>query len=275
MRLNLPERKRIIRVDLLIFINEGAKRVGQIFAVVSGKGGTGKTSLCAAIASCLAAEGSRVLCIDADIGLRNLDIALGIPELAAAPFTAFLHAEDTPEQIPEHPQLPGLYLLTAPVTETPESVDGAAFSAFLEKARTQFDYCLIDAPAGVGAGFRLATRNADRVLVVACGDPASLRDAASVAALLPMRHPGSVRLIVNRVRPALFSRMGTTIDDLINGTGLQLLGVVPEDLSVPLAAAAGVPLVLYTGKKSARACLNIARRLRGRAIPLMKISKRS
>ena len=245
--------------------------MGEIFAVVSGKGGTGKTSLCAAIASCLAAEGARVLCVDMDIGLRNLDIALGISELAAIPFTDLLRGNYTEENIPEHPKIPGLYLLTAPVTETAESVDLSRYKEFLNGVRAGFDYCLIDAPAGVGAGFRLACTGADRILVVSGSDPASLRDAASVSALLADRHPGSVRLVVNRVIPKLFSRMNTTVDDLMDDTGLPLLGLVPEDSSVTLAAASGNPLILYTGKRSARACLNIARRLSGRPVPLMKL----
>jgi len=245
--------------------------MGQIFAVASGKGGTGKTSLCAGIASCLAAEGARVLCIDADIGLRNLDISLGVSELAAVPFTELLRGTYTAESIPEHPKIPGLFLLTAPITETPESVDLGQYREFLETVRQQFDYCLIDAPAGIGAGFRMACAGADRVLVVAGSDPASLRDAASVAALLAERPRGSVKLVVNRVVPKLFAQMNTTVDELMDGAGLPLLGLVPEDPNVTLAAAAGMPLILYTGKKAARACLNIARRLKGRAVPLMKL----
>ncbi|MEA4965912.1 MAG: AAA family ATPase [Oscillospiraceae bacterium] len=245
--------------------------MGQILAVVSGKGGTGKTSLCAGIASCLAAEGCRVLCLDADIGLRNLDISLGLSELASLPFTELLRGVYDVSAIPEHPKIPGLFLLTAPLTETPESIDPGAFSAFLERLRGQFDYCLIDAPAGIGAGFQLACRDVDRVIVVSGSDPASLRDAASVSALLGRMPEGSVQLVVNRVVPKLFSRMGTTVDDLMDGVGLSLLGLVPEDQNVTLAAAADTPLILRTDKNAALACLHIARRLRGRAVPLMKL----
>ena len=245
--------------------------MGQIIAVVSGKGGTGKTSVCAAVACCLAAEGSRVLCLDADIGLRNLDLALGGPELSAFPFTEVLRGSISPEQIPEHPAIPNLFFLTAPVTETAESVDADAFRAFLRELRERFDYCMIDAPAGVGAGFRLAVSAADRVLIVSGSDPASLRDAASVSALLSDRPTGSVRLVVNRVIPKLFSQMRLTVDDIMDSTGLPLLGLVPEDPAVPLAAAEGKPLVLCARKGAARACLNISRRLRGRTVPLLKI----
>ena len=245
--------------------------MGQIIAVVSGKGGTGKTSVCAAVACCLAAEGSRVLCLDADIGLRNLDLALGAPELSAFPFTELLRGTVSPEQIPEHPEIPNLSFLTAPVTESAESVDAAAFRRLMLSLRERFDYCLIDAPAGVGAGFRLAADSADRVLVVSGSDPASLRDAASVSAILCDRPAGSVRLVVNRVIPRMFARMRLTVDDIMDSAGLPLLGLVPEDPAVTLAAAEGTPLVLYARKGAARACLNIARRLRGRTVPLLKI----
>jgi len=245
--------------------------MGQIFAVVSGKGGTGKTSLCAGIACCLAAEGAKVLCVDADIGLRNLDLSLGSPEIASLPFTEVLEGRAAAESIPEHPRIAGLFLLTAPLNEAAETIGTSAFRLFMEQLRSRFDYCLIDAPAGIGAGFRLACAAADRILVVSGPDPASLRDAASVSSLLAERPRGSVRLVVNRIVPKLFSRMNTTVDDMMDGAGLPLLGIVPEDPSVTLAAAAGTPLILFTDKKAARACLNIARRLRGQAVPLMKL----
>ena len=125
--------------------------------------------------------------------------------------------------------------------------------------------------ANVGAGFHLACCAADRILVVSGADPAALRDAASVSALLADRPRGTVRLIVNRIVPKLFRRMNTTVDDLMDSVGLPLMGIVPEDESVTLAAAMGIPLISYTGKKASRACLNIARRLRGRIVPLSRI----
>ena len=125
--------------------------MGTVLAVISGKGGTGKTSLCAGIASCLAADGLRVLCIDADLGLRNLDISLGMSSEAVLPFTAVMRGEYSLSQAAESAVIPKLSLLTAPVTELPESIDPAQFGRLLEEAREQFDWVLIDAPAGVGA----------------------------------------------------------------------------------------------------------------------------
>ena len=244
--------------------------MSQVVSVISGKGGTGKTSLCAGIASCLAAEGSRVLCIDADVGLRNLDISLGMSDEPILPFTSVMRGEYALESAAAHPMIPNLFLLTAPVTEAAEELNKHQFGALLDAARERFDWVLLDAPAGIGAGFRLATDFADQALVIAASDPASLRDAARATDVLLKNRPSiEARLIVNRVRPALYRRMQATVDDIMDGVGLPLLGIVPEDSGVTLAAAQGAALVLYTENGAARACLNIARRLSGRKIPLM------
>jgi len=210
--------------------------------MISGKGGTGKTSLAAGVAACLAAEGKRVLCIDCDVGLRNLDISLGLADTAVIPFTAVMEGEYHLSDAVEHPDIAGLYLLTAPVTRQPEELDRAAFGRLLQQARQQFDWCVIDAPAGVGAGFRLAASFADWALVVATADPASLRDAARAADLAELAGVPALHLIVNRVSPRIYRRMHATIDDVMDGVGLPLLGIVPEDAGVTLAAAAGTLL---------------------------------
>ena len=115
--------------------------MGTVLAVISGKGGTGKTSLCAGIASCLAADSLRVLCIDADLGLRNLDISLGMSQEAVLPFTAVMRGEYELQQAAESAVIPNLYLLTAPVTELPEGIDPAQFGALLETARASSTGC--------------------------------------------------------------------------------------------------------------------------------------
>ena len=248
--------------------------VAQVLAVISGKGGTGKTSLCAGIASCLAMDGLRVLCIDLDVGLRNLDIALGMQDVAVLPFTALMRGEYSLQQATQHPTLASLFLLTAPVTEDPETIDADAFGRLLDAARDAFDWILLDAPAGVGALFRMATRYADEAAVVALADPASQRDAARAAELLLQEREIPARLIVNRAIPRLFARMHSTVDDVMDGVGLPLLGVVPDDTAVTLAAAEGKPLVQYTYHGAALACHHIAGRLCGRRVPLMKITNR-
>ena len=236
--------------------------MGQVLAVISGKGGTGKTSVCAGVAGCLCLEGARVLCIDADLGLRNLDISLGMASEASVSFLEVMRGDYTLEQAPRAAGLPGLQLLTAPVSVKADEIDRGAFEALIHDAKERYDWVLIDAPAGVGAGFALATRFADEAVVVSNGDPASLRDAAHATELLLQERAIPARLIV---------KMCATIDDVMDTVGLPLLGIVPEDASVTLAAAEGLPLVQYTGRGAARACLNIARRLCGKKMPLLHL----
>ena len=246
--------------------------MAQIISVISGKGGTGKSSLCAAIASCLAVERQRVLCIDCDVGLRNLDIPLGMADVASVTFSSVMRGEYALSDAPVHSQMPTLSLLTAPVSETAESISAGQFGRMLEAAGEAFDWIFLDAPAGIGAGFQLATAFADTALVVCGGDPAAMRDAARTSDLLLQRRAGiEAKLIVNRVSAKLYRRMRATIDDVMDEVGLPLLGIVPDDASVTLAAAAGTPLIVYTQQGAAEACAHIASRLCGRKAPLMRL----
>lgn len=247
--------------------------MGQVLAVISGKGGTGKTSLCAGVAMSLAEAGQKVLCIDADIGLRNLDISLGLAEEPALCFTDVMRGEYPLSRATVHPASPNLHFLTAPVTETPESIDPALFRTLLEEARSQYDWCFIDAPAGVGAGFRLAVRWADLAMVVTGGDPASLRDGARAADALEGLSGAAPKLVVNRIRRTFFRKTRFTVDDCMDAVGLPLLGIVPEDEAVAYAAAGGRSLLQMPIRKNsaAMACRNIAGRLMGKKTALLKL----
>ena len=238
--------------------------------VTSGKGGTGKTSLTGGVSSCLAALGRRVLCIDMDIGLRNLDISLGLTDRALMDFTDVLEGRCSLKRaaVP-HPVIKNLYLLTAPLTLSP-GISEERMKAFLRTAREQYDYILMDSPAGMGEGFRLAVCGADRGIVVSTTDTSALRDAQRVVSLLSRQLP-SIHLGVNRVQPKLLRRLHTTIDDAMDAAGLPLLGVVPEDEQVMLSANQGKPIILASRKGAAVAYLNIARRLMGERVPLMHI----
>ena len=238
--------------------------------VTSGKGGTGKTSLTGGVSSCLAALGRRVLCIDMDIGLRNLDISLGLTDRALMDFTDVLEGRCSLKRaaVP-HPVIKNLYLLTAPLTLSP-GISEERMKAFLRTAREQYDYILMDSPAGMGEGFRLAVCGADRGIVVSTTDTSALRDAQRVVSLLSRQLP-SIHLVVNRVQPKLLRRLHTTIDDAMDAAGLPLLGIVPEDPQVLLCANQGRPLILQASRGAATAYLNIARRLLGQRAPLMKL----
>ena len=141
--------------------------------------------------------------------------------------------------------------------------------ALLDTARTMYDYILIDSPAGLGAGFRLAVCGADRAIVIATNDASSLRDAQRTVTELD--HLRQVHLIMNRIQTRLLRRLRTTIDDAMNTAGLPLVGVVPEDPQVILCANLGKPLTTRGKRGAALACWNIAQRLDGNKVPIMKI----
>lgn len=242
--------------------------MGEVIAVLSGKGGTGKTSVCAGVAQALADAGLKVLCIDCDAGLRNLDISLGLADCGAISFQDILQGSYTLDEAACHPRFPTLSFLTAPVHLSANEVDADAFGRLIAEARTRFRFILLDAPAGVDAGFRLAARFADRVMLVAGADPACVRDAARAGELLELMGKHSVRLVVNRVNRKIADSLKITVDDLMDRTGLPLLGVVPEDSNVVLAAAFGVPLLRYTKKGAAGACKRIAKRILGISTPI-------
>lgn len=253
--------------------DKGEMGLGQVLAVVSGKGGTGKTSLCAAVAMSLAQQGQKVLCIDADVGLRNLDISLGLALEPVIPFTDVMYGVYPLSKATVHPRCPNLHFLTAPVTHTPEVLEPEAFRNMLEEIRSQYDWCFIDAPAGLGAGFHLAVKWADVAMVVTNADPASLRDGARAAQAMDGLTKAEPKLVVNRIRTKFFRKIRFTVDDCMDAVGLPLLGIVPDDETVPIAAAGNRPLLFASkGKKSAAvACRHVAKRLMGQKVDLLDL----
>ena len=243
--------------------------MGELIAVLSGKGGTGKTSVCAGLATALAEAGTKVLCIDCDVGLRNLDISPGMAELGSLSFEDVCSGGYTLDQATAHPLYSNLRFLTAPITCDAAQVDRKAFYQMLRKARAQFNYVFLDAPAGIDAGFQLAARYADRVLLVTGADPAAVRDARRAGELLEQMGKADVRLIVNRVSKKMLGVMRSTVDDVMDKAGLPLIGVVPDDSAVTLAAAFEKPLLKHSKRGSASvACRRIAKRVQGLSVPI-------
>ncbi|MDM8239855.1 septum site-determining protein MinD [Pseudoflavonifractor phocaeensis] len=243
--------------------------MGSVIVVTSGKGGTGKTSITGGVSSCLARLGKSVLCIDMDIGLRNLDISLGLSDRALMDFSDVVLGRCSLEKAAvSHPDLPGLSLLTAPMSFTPQLTQWQV-QELLDEARKRYDYIMIDSPAGLGQGFHLATCGADRALVVSTNDASSLRDAQRTVAELDRLD--QIHLVMNRIQPKLLRQLRTTIDDAMDAAGLPLIGVVPEDPRVILSANQGRPLILGGRQGAANACLNIAKRIQGLRVPIMRI----
>lgn len=243
--------------------------MGELIAVVSGKGGTGKTSVCAGIATALAESGKRVLCVDCDVGLRNLDISLGMSDCGGLSFLDVSEFGYELKNAPHHPIYDNLSFLTAPMNRSPEDINTESFIALFQRARERFDYIFLDAPAGVDAGFRLVCAAADSFLVVTGAGPAAVRDAARVGELLELAGKTNAKLIVNRVDKDLLSTVRLTIDDVMDTAGLPLLGIVLEDCHVTLAAAFGLPLLKYASRcEATRDFRRIAARLQGYHKPI-------
>ena len=247
--------------------------MGEVIAMLSGKGGTGKTSVCAGVATALAQLGQKVLCIDCDVGLRNLDIALGLSQIGAISFLDVCSGEYDFTQATVHPVYPNVHFLTAPVTCAAEDIDALQFARMLDRARTRYHYIFLDAPAGIDTGFRLAAKAADRVLLVTGADPSAIRDARQAGDSLELMGKHNVRLVVNRLEPSMAKAMDLTVDDIMDRAGLPLVGILPEDRDVVLAAAFSQPLLGYTRKGAAAACKRIAKRILGFSIPITKVIK--
>ncbi len=244
--------------------------IGTAIVITSGKGGTGKTSTTAGVAACLAAMGHRVLCLDADIGLRNLDLTLGMTEQTLMDFTDVMQGRcPLSRAAVAHPTIENLWLITAPVT-LPAGIGEEDMRALMRRIRTKYAFCLIDCPAGVGAEFRLAVCAADRAIVVCNTDYAALRDGQMAVQRL-RRLDIPVQLVMNRVKPRLLRKLRMDIDDAMDQTGLPLLGIVPEDEIIPLAAARGQSVIIASRRGAPVAYYNIARRIIGKRVPLMHI----
>ncbi len=245
--------------------------MGTAIVITSGKGGTGKSSFTVGVASCLAAMGKRVLCMDMDIGLRNLDLSLGMTDVALMDVTDVIQGRCSLDRaaVP-HPKLETLYLLPAPVTLPKDPLSQAAMIGLIDQVKEKFDFCFIDCPAGIGSGFELSICAADRAIVVAGTDPISIRAAqAAVRKLRGRKIP--IHLAMNRITKQFLRRMNTNVDDAMDALGLPLIGIIPEDPKVMLSASRGTPIILLEKKGAARAYYNISRRILGEQVPPMRI----
>ncbi|MDR2598886.1 MAG: AAA family ATPase [Oscillospiraceae bacterium] len=242
--------------------------MGKIITVASGKGGTGKTTSVAALSSCLAVLGHKTLCIDFDTGLGNLDLALGMSDFTVMNYMDVLTGHlDIAEAASESPVISKLFYLSAPMTEVSEDIPLDTYAKMFDSIRKDFDYCLIDSPPGIGKGFKAAHHSADMSITVTLGELPAMRDATRAAGALRESGVTNLRLLVNRVKASCFKQTRTTIDDVIDTTGIRLLGIIAEDKYVFRALHENKPLILYKKRKSAHDFLDAARRITGEDVP--------
>ncbi len=240
-----------------------AQRRGRCIVITSGKGGVGKTTTTANVGMALAATGARVVLVDADVGLRNLDIVLGLEARVRHHVLDVLEGNaDLDDALVSDKRVPTLKLLAASQTREKDDVDTAAFKGLVDKLRERFDYVLIDCPAGIEMGFQNAIVGADEAIIVCTPEVSAVRDADRVVGLLGDRI--KTTLIVNRLRPSLVKRgKMLSVDDVNAILRLPLLGVIADEPGVIVSTNKGEPIALDVASPTGLAYRKIAGRIVG------------
>ena len=239
--------------------------------ITSGKGGVGKTTTTANIGAGLALLGKRVVVIDTDIGLRNLDVVLGLESRIVYDLVAVVEGRCRLRQaLIKDKRLAELYLLPASQTREKSAVSPQDLVRVSEDLRTDFDFILIDSPAGIEHGFKTALAPADEIIVVTTPEVSAVRDADRVIGIVEQAKKPLPRLIINRIRLDMVRRKDMMdTPDVLEVLGIPLLGVVPEDESIIVTTNRGEPAVLAPKSQAGRAYQNIARRLLGEEVPFL------
>lgn len=247
--------------------------MGTVIAVASGKGGTGKTSFCANVAVSLCALGEKVLLIDADAGLRSLDLVLGMTDRLLFSYGDVIQGNATlKEAAAVHPVVGNLRVLTAPGQPgVGEVYEPEKIRELLWRIRAHFTYTLVDCAAGLGSDVISFAAAADRAVIVSTSDYTALRGAQSTANVLSRVGQENCTIVVNRLRPGMIEKgAAANIDRAMDTSGLSLLGVVPEDEWVIAAGNQGKVLALEHYGPAAQAYINIAKRLQGQRVRLLE-----
>jgi septum site-determining protein MinD len=247
--------------------------VAKVITITSGKGGVGKTTATANLAAALAANGSKVVCIDADIGLRNLDVVLGLENRIVYDLVDVVEGRCRLRQaMIRDKRMPELFLIPAAQTRDKSAVTPSDMVRLCDELRPEFDWILIDSPAGIERGFRNAIAPSDIVVVVTNPEVSAVRDADRIIGLIEAEEKGPARLIINRIKPAMVRRgdmLGT--EDVLELLAVDLIGIIPDDEEVTTSTNRGLPIVLNGKSKSGQAFRNIALRLDGHTVPFLDL----
>ena len=248
--------------------------MSEVIVVTSGKGGVGKTTTSANVGTGLARMGKKVVLIDADIGLRNLDVVMGLENRIVYNLVDVIEGTCRLKQaLIKDKRQTGLYLLPAAQSRDKNCITPGQMIKLIESLKGQFDFIILDCPAGIEQGFQNAIAGADHAIVVTTPEVSAIRDADRIIGLLEANEIKHIDLIVNRLRYDLVKRGEMmTVEDVIDILGLPLLGVVPDDENVVIATNQGEPLV-GNSSVAGQAFQNICRRVLGENVAFYDFSK--
>ena len=245
----------------------------KVVTITSGKGGVGKTTVTANLGAALAALGQRVVCIDADIGLRNLDVVLGLENRIVYDIVDVIEGRCRLRQaMIRDKRLPGLYLIPAAQKRDKTAVSPSDMVRLCDELRPDHDWIVVDSPAGIERGFRNAIAPADQVFVITNPEISAVRDADRIIGLIEAEEKGPASLIINRLNYEMVRRGDMlSTDDMVELLAIDLLGIVPEDGKVVVSTNRGTPIALDDKSQAGQAFRNIARRILGEEVPFMDL----
>jgi len=249
--------------------------MSRVIVVTSGKGGVGKTTTVANIGTGLALLNKRVVLLDADIGLRNLDVVMGLENRIVYDLVDVVEGICKLRQaLIRDKRFEELYLLPAAQTKEKTAIAPEQMKELCDRLRQDFDYILIDCPAGIEHGFKNAVAGADSAIIVTTPEIAAVRDADRIIGLLEASELSRPRLLINRLRADMVKKGDMMdIDDMIEILAIELLGVVPEDENIVISTNRGEPVITDSDAKAGQAYRNISRRLEGEDVPLLNLEE--
>lgn len=247
--------------------------MGECIVITSGKGGVGKTTTTANIGAGLALLGKKVVVIDADIGLRNLDVVLGLENRIVFDIVDVVSEKCRVKQaLIKDKRYDGLYLLPAAQTKDKDSVNQEQMMKLCNDLKEEYDYVIIDCPAGIEQGFKNAIAGADRAIVVTTPEVSAVRDADRIIGLLEAAELRNPRLIINRLRIDMVKRGDMmNIEDITDILAIDLIGVVPDDEEIVISTNRGEPAIGNEASLCGQAYRNITRRITGEEVPFLQL----
>jgi len=248
--------------------------MSEVIVITSGKGGVGKTTTTANIGAGLALLGKKVVLIDTDIGLRNLDVVMGLENRIVYDIVDVVEGTCRLKQaLIKDKRFDGLYLLPAAQTRDKNSINPSQMIKLCDELRSEFDYILIDCPAGIEQGFKNAIAGADKAFVVTTPEVSAVRDADRIIGLLEANEIRSPKLLINRVRQDMVKRGDMmSIEDIIDILAIDLIGVVPDDENIIISTNKGEPAVTDNKSQAGQAYRNITKRVLGESVPFMDLN---